>query len=414
MRENYNRMLAWIALLRIVDSRTVSMMFDGLNDKSGNRAAFISRALRNKHIRRSAIKERKKDVRRTISYFTITNEGLNYLASHYHAFFEFRYVHDVIPVFKKSEYRLEIKKRLISVSTSVIVAVKSGAAISTGSFAGVNTVEDMDAEQKEYTVRDYYREYLDDSITADIFASFGQAQEKQQMVFHSSQELKFNAAQMSAGGSAIDYSYGRYAGVLDSRLKCMLIYSTTTALISWNDWLMKPEIRAYSFWCRTKALANPEQRDRNGSTAVLLVDNPRDFANHLKSVLKDESHRTRFGGSFGHCYIVPKNEIGAAFLRWIMLLDERSMNEQMKNDLISSAMYEQSDRGSELFPLTSAAGNPTCLGFMMDGKIIERIYRVAEDNPEIVLEICCYDWQIDYYARVLPENVLFNTVPMIV
>ena len=50
MRENYNRMLAWIALLRIVDSRTVSMMFDGLNDKSGNRAAFISRALRNKHI----------------------------------------------------------------------------------------------------------------------------------------------------------------------------------------------------------------------------------------------------------------------------------------------------------------------------------------------------------------------------
>ena len=37
MRENYNRMLAWIALLRIVDSKTVSLMFEhfGTNISEG-------------------------------------------------------------------------------------------------------------------------------------------------------------------------------------------------------------------------------------------------------------------------------------------------------------------------------------------------------------------------------------------
>jgi hypothetical protein len=49
---------------------------------------------------------------------------------------------------------------------------------------------------------------------------------------------------------------------------------------------------------------------------------------------------------------------------------------------------------------------------MLDGKIIERVYRAAEDNPNTTFEICCYDWQTDYYRRVLPENVLFYTVPM--
>ena len=412
MRDNYNRMLAWIALLRIVDSKTVSLMFEGMNDKAGRRAAFVAKALRNKHIRKGTIKERKKDVRRSASYFTITNEGLDYLANHFHEFFEFRYVHDLIPVFKKSEYRLEIKKRLITMSASAIMAAKSGAVISPGAFTGVDSGEDRENEQKEYTVRDYYREYMDESVVSEMLGLFGQEQEQQVMVFHSSQELKYNAAQISAGGSAIDYSYGRYAGVLDSRLKCMLIYATSTSLISWNAWIMKPELSAYSFWCRTKALANLQHRERNGSTAMLLVDNARDFANHFKSVLRDESHATRFGGSFGHMYVIPKDEIGAAFLNWIMLLDERSMNEQMKNDFISSAMYEPSDRASDLFPLLSVAGNPTCLGFMLDGKIIERVYRAAEDNPNTTFEICCYDWQTDYYRRVLPENVLFYTVPM--
>ena len=259
----------------------------------------------------------------------------------------------------------------------------------------------------------YYARYLTPEFIdrCGLLKNLYSEEDDQFMVFHSGQEVKRIVTTASVQGTSRDFSSGKYAGVIDSHFKSMMIFVAPSFTMSWSDWNMRDELTAYGLWARRNRIPDQYQRDRNGTTAALIVDNAREFAYHFLGCQKKGAGES-FGGKFSHMYIVPNDAVGAAFLRWIMLMDEKSMAEQLNNDAVSFLGFEQNrDQFSrEVFPLRSAAGSRSAAGFILDGKKIQVWYNAATRNPNEKFEIICWEWQKDFYKRVLPENVSYYIV----
>ena len=95
-------------------------------------------------------------------------------------------------------------------------------------------------------------------------------------------------------------------------------------------------------------------------------------------------------------------------------MDEQSMQEQLYRDAVTCLGFlpNKNQFRGEVFPLCSAAGMQSAAGFILDGKRIQIWYNAATRNPRERFEIICWEWQQDYYRRVLPENVSYYLVPM--
>ena len=419
VNHRYYDALKTIAILRAIDSKTLNLLFVSIRVRS----AFLKKALQQNHLKETQIREWSASEsyrKRTTTYYIITRTGLNYLAGKQGDIFSrFIDIDGSVPVFDSNEYGQDKRKRLLSFRTAAVLAKAAGANINLSAFSylsGTGRKPEDDSGHEPAgnpSLPMYYERYLTPEFIdqCGLLKNLYSEEDDQFMTFHSGQEVKRIVTTASVQGTSRDFSSGKYAGVIDSHFKSMMIFVAPSFTMSWSDWNMRDELTAYGLWARRNRIPDQYQRDRNGTTAALIVDNAREFAYHFLGCQKKGAGES-FGGKFSHMYIVPNDVVGAAFLRWIMLMDEKSMAEQLNNDAVSFLGYEQNrDQFSrEVFPLRSEAGAWSAAGFILDGKKIQVWYNAATRNPTEKLEIICWEWQKDFYKRVLPENVSYSVV----
>ena len=406
--KTYLNLLSLLMFNRAYDSKTFSVLFG--NDFAASK--YRQKLLREEHAKKQTLvlKEKKQ---RSVTLFTLTRKGYQYLTEH-----EPNITHSLclneldesIPLRSEFETKTTAKLRLIRRTKALTVAVKAGAYVPVENY----TVKTKDVRPDgDYGMAEYIAENINvkDYETIDLYR---QSKENFPFVFHNDTCIKAVAGNVNETVSVKDGSSGRYSGVIDSQLKSILLYVAPVYGMSWTTWLVQREVASYSVWTKLKSIAEQSLIRHNGRCAALIVDNARRFAELYKNT--DEARidkKCSFGDPFDHFYIIPADTDGPKHLRWLLTTNDDEMNRDIIASAIKSGMYSKNSRFKPgLFPLLSEDNNPTAIGFQFDTKHLQRVENEIVLNPSVSFTLLCFDWQEDYYKRVLPENVTIVPLPM--
>lgn len=422
----YNEILLKIALMRSIESKAMNLLLN-----KNQRSEFLREAVDKKHLKEQIVKEtilidktvgdevKRMQDKKSMTYYCITRKGLNYLAKTVSPFFYLEFAPKEMSIIFGGEYSTSGRWRILATSTAVMMARVAGADFHVETFSVDNnevddgSIEDLFEEKKNgYTLKTYYSNFLSESVWKELnaFPQISDGDEK--MEFYSAAECKLKIANTSMVASARDFNRGRYAGILDSQYKSMMIFVASPFVMLWDKWLTQKESGNQELWSRTHAMVNPARGRQNGTTAVLIVDNAHDFAYQYNGNRGEEDHGSIFGNGFSHMYIVPKSTEGAAFLRFLMLNYDEVFNEDAIDFLVSEGEAKRNTSGTNkrIFQLIDKNGREATIGFLMDAKMIWPIKVIASRNPDKKFKIFCREWQIDYYKRVLPDNVIYSAI----
>jgi len=424
--QRYGEFLSVFALERIVDARSINLL-----ETPNKRAEFIKFALREGHLKEQAIveehkikdgkiggKTKWKRLRAKTTVYTITKAGLRYLSENVSEFFDLTYAPRNMKIFCGAEYTPHRKKRMANNTAALLLAKAAGATIraeslcypkeefNTGFFCDMS-----DPDGNAYTLKSYYTDFLPghayDMLVRRLDWAAGPGEEEDRIEYHTGAQMKHLISGASFRGTERDYARGRYDGVLDSHRKSILLYVAPSFTLSWGNWDAWREYNAMSLWMRTYSLAEDKAALRKGGVqAALVVKNSKEFEDNFRQKYATNATLEPFGGRFSHVYIIPKSTIGAAHLNFILLVDEEWEKGMMQKMIVDGYQGENSN---SIFPLRSQRGELTALGFMLDAKQLKRVIDTANHDVERQYRILCFDWQEEYYRRVLPPNIVFTT-----
>ena len=421
MTHTYLDALTVIALLRTVNSKTVTLLFQDHT----LRAHFIRKALAQKHIRKSVVQERVNNERKSQTLFSITWKGLEFIAHRDGGLYELLLNQRGLTVFSPMESKAAIRIKLAAISNTVVIAASAGAEIPISTFgsAQIDSPEitedesEYDEERKasgSYTLRDFFRDYLDDdlSIMLDAFSADQTTQNDDYMVFHERGSIKAMLSQESERGDIKDFQSGRYTGIIESYFKTVMIYVAPLYTMPWSRWLVNAELNAYRMWGRTYSITDIRQQSRNLTMAAVIVNNARDFAYHFQGSKRKREKGEVFGGSFAHVYVIPNDHTGIRFLNWLMHIEDDTIQKEMSEMAVRSGNYsENTTRSAAPFLLRSLAGAETSVLLTMDAKQITTVQYYAAERTGQDFQAICFDWQEDYLKRVLPPNISYWAIP---
>ena len=158
----------------------------------------------------------------------------------------------------------------------------------------------------------------------------------------------------------------------------LLLYVAGPFPMRWDRGLTGKEINSFMLWARTSSIVYDKSEARRiGPQAVLIVDNAREFEYQFTQKNKGHDSREPFGGDFARIYIIPKTDIGAAHLNFLLLVDDDWEQGMIQNMLRSG--YRAGNPQS-IFPLVSEEGEATILGFMFDAKVMTKVLETANHN----------------------------------
>lgn len=422
-QEKYAQFLTAIALNRVIEARALNMIAS-----KDQRASFVAFALENRHLKkqklieynavkmqhtRKAEEKSERKERNAITYYTITREGVQYLADNKSLFFDFKFSPTTVSLFRGSEYSNSGRKKLINATTALLIARAAGANIRAESLcyqdeeSDDGAFEEVNQDKTVYTLKDYYTEFLPGSAFNELRAFPDLTEEtksKERKEYHSAAEAKHMLARASVSGAIRDFNVGRYAGVLDSEYKSLLLFVAPSFTMSWAKWLVDRERNNHMLWTRSCGLIDPVQGRKNGPSAALIVNNAHDFVYHYKNEREGKDINEQFGNGFQHVYIIPKTVEGAKHLGYLMEIDDAEYLVMTAETLLESNAYSWGNRNSP-YPIKSRNGVESAIGFLMDAVQIRSLVLYAEKNKEVRFRLFCLHWQKEYYERILPENV---------
>ena len=212
---------------------------------------------------------------------------------------------------------------------------------------------------------------------------------------------------------ASQYKFSRNLGTVILDKGSYQVYHTVpSGLLFSKDGETRARIAVDSF-IRTN---NIEQPLYHITSSILLCRNAREFermftrnymsvrhwsgkrANTLKAIHGYEL--------FGSLYAVPVNQKG------VRLLDNLFNN--------SIVPYEREKALQKINPGFKKAHpiKPVTFGDKevqiavdMDIGLLQKFVHMAKQNPDKGYIVVCYDWQVDYYSRILPDNIEVYVVP---
>lgn len=227
-------------------------------------------------------------------------------------------------------------------------------------------------------------------------------------------DLKFsNAMQVKTAlvqlmGDPTPFYAGRYTGILESPLRSVLIYVGNKEGMAWSKTALKPEVLAYrAFVNRVSGVNTVEVGDTQG---ILFVENAKMFAD----IYLDKAGCRRggpFAAGFRSFIIFPISRIGLEQLEQYMYTDLKEYEQELADAAVRSGLYTENKDASRcggLFPLKNQRGTPMYIGTFLNTVTLSKLRRIAK-TPGADVGIICYEWQIDYYRRVVPKAT-FMTV----
>ncbi len=411
MRNAYLSLLLRLLFLRVCDSQTITLMFGG-----GSYASQLrTQAERNGHIKKRIITVRER-TRHSVTLYSLTKKGYAYLLEKEEKIGSLLFFNLTGPktmLLKRSDFKEERQLKIARDSAALIFAERTGAAITCNNFSASlqdgtgDPIDDDSTSDESTSFETHFRDFLFDGNYSEIKLFANTSIESTDMVYHNSTVIKTEAGHANSYVTARDFLAGRYSGIIDSPYRSMMIYVAPMFGMRWQTWLTQKEIGAYTVWGKMHALASNAQRNKTGSCAALIVNNPRQFSNLYLNL--DRAKREKedfFGGPFDHFYILPFTSTGVHHLKWLMHIDDDDFRKTIIRSSIKSGrlkQYEGPAPGS--FPLVDEKGIRTAVGLELDAKKMLLIQGTADRFPGNKFAVICAPWQVPYYEAVMPENV---------
>lgn len=205
------------------------------------------------------------------------------------------------------------------------------------------------------------------------------------------------------------YKFSNHIGILVRRSKSYLVYSTMPQGLRFRPGaVLRTRSYAASFLARNRLT---QEMNSCVQTGIILCSNPKEFKKtfdvNYNSALSDPNYR--FTMLFEKIYAIPVCREGLYMLDNIFYY-----NNNLNNELISklTAGSPEYSRGTtSMYPLKYNGCN-TYIGIDMELGGLQRLIKDAAfiNNKDIACYILCYEWQVDYYSRILPANIVIKTI----
>lgn len=404
----YGEMLFNLALCKSVPRSFVLSMTKGRLIHQ-----LIKKGIENNHIKEETLEQKINSRLKTIVYYSITKEGLIYLANNFEVLSNDKQWIKYICV-KTS--RLKIKhqgfntarlSRHLNICGSAFFCAVAGAEIDSSlePATNANIKIDEQANSGHPLNKEQYDKAKNDLRT--ILDNAKRASTSRQ----SANENPTNVCSISfidgykiKALTSLNLHSGRFTGILENQNKSALLYVGNKEGMSWSERATLPEKKAHHAYSnkfsRYKSLRNDENH------GILLVENARDFAN-LYEDKKGKRKKEDFADKFTSFIIIPISYIGVMNLREYMMNDREEYEQHIINSAIQSGIYQSNREGFySLFPLTKD-DIPIMLGVFIDTARLNRIKKIMS-RAEFEYGILCYPWQVDYYHRVMPEALIIT------
>ena len=145
MVHSYYDALTVIALFRVVNSKTLTLLFQDHTLRSH----FIQKALSKKHVRKATVQERVNGERKSLTLFSITWKGLNYIAQKDSGLYELLLHQPNISIFNTMENKASVRTKLAAMSNTAVIAHSAGANIPSSTFSSIqNDAVEKDEEEE--------------------------------------------------------------------------------------------------------------------------------------------------------------------------------------------------------------------------------------------------------------------------
>lgn len=411
----YLKFLLTLLLLRACDSKTINVIMG-----SNQRASRVrQKGKKEGHIKETSIKEEKRTCH-VVKLFSLSRKGFEFLMENLPE--ELVFASDTVEIngftsMISGDRHRDAYLRIANCAQTMGIAARSGCVIPGENFAyqageigGKSSYLHLAGQAGDDLLKSIgFLPYMENEYPSD-------GNERFVAVYHSAAFLKNTVGSGTSQLSKTDFSSGRYAGVVDSREKTILLYGSPLFGFRWHNTLCFREEAALTQWLQlytSKLRKNPMA---TGLNAAMIVKNPRQFA--ALYTRKDETDKQKqtdklpFGGNFDHFYILPLSTDAGGQLRMILSTqnDYAALSAFAKE--VVSGGYTIGRRSFKanhfnadgLFPLVDSQGNFTALAQFMDACHFSKIERKVQKTQRR-FSLICFEWQAPYYAAILPPNV---------
>lgn len=219
-----------------------------------------------------------------------------------------------------------------------------------------------------------------------------------------------------------DTKRGRYAGLLQSRFRTLLLFDTRAPELNWPQSIGDAERDADKAWKDTLRDEFREQSVAEGTCGALLVTSPASLQKLWKDQLKLIKKQSEWGYYYNHLYLIEISNIGTDSLYEIMVNTTVDYLESEKERILCddfaesiNSRFEINTGGyREIFPLRCRIDGEAyqfAIGTWVDIRKVQRILRAEETEKKhgetLRFGIVCLPWQEPYYRVMLPHSVIY-------
>ena len=404
-----NQVKSMVLLMFMEEGMVLPSAFKTLTDDKKYVSNLLAKLTSEGYICNRRITVKSQNRKYAVTYKAICPKGVQWLIDNCSDEYPWlRYLPNPVPKFvlttgTNSE---NLNRFLKSISASIIFSnfgiktFKRSVQTNTSSAKSVN-FQKMVSEAKE--------QYEQDKIQHGIKTESNKKYED--IYFHSrdiSQYFKLTKDEIQ------QYKFSTHTGLLISRGKSYFVYTSTPRGIKFNSSSVNRARISATHYLFTNSITN----EQYGAVqrGIIFCKNSKEFELTFKTNKQVEKKKGFVKGEtlkqmFHKLFLLPVCRESMYTLDEILTyqddLHERAISELMRRDTqfkkVKNSVFEMQYNNCE-----------TLVGIDMDIIKLQNVYDVIteEQNRDKTYVIVCYEWQKEYYERIMPDNLHYYTVPI--